>query len=953
MGSGGGGGGGPSAPEPQWTNASNFASWPRYLAALQTYNTEKDNSNSNGFTYNSQTKNFVKNYKNTNFETFPTQPVTNGISVPYTVHERITDDYGGTALYFGGSPQGEYGPIYPERTEYAQISFDEAKGKSRDQVADILSSRIGGLDWNENDTIYNFALNQFNLIVDSSNTNEEYKTANAAAADLTQKYNALRTKNETTNALYDKAETTALASRGGDYVTQRNALSGLGATDAIKTSFKDFYRDQKLQRWDSGLGAKPDYGTFDPNYYKTQNPAVQEQWKNAVANDDIDITERYGENNFYLQNYTTQGKPAGLRGNAAEIAQASNAYLENPPTDADLQAVRDLQLGINTATQTDRLLNIPEIAQQWEAAKNGDAYWDQLAKEKYLDVNNKDDFAALFRLSNRPEDKQVSLSYNINAGYGVTQLEDALNQAVGDKALVDTKRFAALSQNVLKDTIAEMQKAKVKEQTLSLLRGFGGFSEIMDINKTLTNSILGDSGVGGVLAFTSGGKADQSLEKSLQNITGVQNNATYNWQQWFDTALKAKYDKDIELGYTVNEAKEQIKIDGAFARDFIDKYLTPRFNTSKSMDEFVEYLDVRQEEQNPFQTQDLLNAATLTANLRAKSYLDQIKTTSARSFDPTFYFNPTGDKAREAAYLDQTSTVNADWEAAKNGDAYWKQQAYRFGVDINDKAAFARMHFEVKGQGKGYDAADDILNASKVQDQIYNNILPALKDEALKQGTVFGLFVTPEEFADEMLKGLDPADKETWNEVLQRYGLTDFKGTVQELKEYVAETLRTGSAQNIREQIKYLNEKRKKPTQEILGLTYIERAEDFKNQQANADTELYKTFQTAGFQGTEDEFYNNFFPDVDRSEQTLLTKAGSNNPLKTYGLDFNDPFASLGTIESFFGEENAADAATNTDKDTDTSSSFFSLGSDEENPDYKSATGQKILGEFTSMFKGL
>jgi hypothetical protein len=38
--------------------------------------------------------------------------------------------------------------------------------------------------------------------------------------------------------------------------------------------------------------------------------------------------------------------------------------------------------------------------------------------------------------------------------------------------------------------------------------------------------------------------------KSLQNITGVQNNATYNWQQWFDTALKTKYDKDLELGYT-------------------------------------------------------------------------------------------------------------------------------------------------------------------------------------------------------------------------------------------------------------------------------------------------------------------------------------------------------------------------------------------------------------------
>ena len=773
-------------------------------------------------------------------------------------------------------------------------------------------------------------------------------------------------ENTAVNTLIQKAQT----SKGGDYVSVRDSFlnTDLGLVqngytqdkanefkNSLVDSFKDFYRSEKLESWDPALGSKPLYGDFQPSYYEGINPVAAQQYSAAVANDDIDITERYGKTNFYYWHYTTQGKPAGLRGNAAEATKRAEQYQENPPTDADLQAVRDLQLGVDTKTQSQRLLNIPEIAKQWDAAKNGDPYWDKLAKEKYLDVSKPDEFAALFRLSNRPEDKQVSLNYNINAGYGVTQLEDALNQAVGEKAIVDVKRFGALAQNVLKDSIKEMQKAKAKEQTLSLMKGFSGFSEIMDINKTLTNSILGDSGVGGVLSFTSAGKAEESLTKSLQNITGVQNNATYNWQQWFDTALKEKYNKDIELGYTTDQATEQVKIDGQFARDFIDTYLTPRFNTSRSMDEFVEYLDVRQEEQNPFQTQDLVNATKLTADLRAKQYLDQIKATAARSFDPDFYFTPTGDKARETAYADQASTVAADWEAAKKGDEYWQQQAYRFGVDINDKAAFARMHFEVKGQGKGYDAADDILNTGKVQDQIYNNILPALKDEALKQGTVFGLFVTPEEFADDMLRGLDPNDKDTWNEVLQRYGLTDFKGTVEELKKYVAETLRTGSAQDIREQIKYLNEKRQKPTQKVLGLTYIERPEDFKNEKAAADTKLYKTFQSAGFQGTEDDFYKNFFPDVDRSEQSLLTKAGGNKALKTSGLDFSDPFASLGTIESFFADENAAEAkkdkSSSTDK-TDTSD-FFSLGSDEEDEDYKSSTGQKILGEFTSMFKGL
>jgi hypothetical protein len=369
------------------------------------------------------------------------------------------------------------------------------------------------------------------------------------------------------------------------------------------------------------------------------------------------------------------------------------------------------------------------------------------------------------------------------------------------------------------------------------------------------------------------------------------------------------------------------------------------------MNEFVEYLDVRQEEQNPFQTQDIINATQLIANLRSKAYLDSIAKTPERYFNADFYFNPSGDAARTDAYANQASTVGADWEAAKNGDPYWAQQAYRFGIDLNNKEQFARMHFQVKGQGQGYDAADDILNASKVTDQIYNSILPALKEEALKQGSVFGQFITPDEFANEMLAGLDPNDKSTWDEVLKRYGLTDFKGTVEELKDYIKDTLRTGTAEEIRAQIKYLNERRQRPTQEVLGLTYIERPEDYTDQMATPQTELFKTFQSAGYQGTEDEFYTKFFPDLDRSEQTLLTKAGSNEALRTYGLDTSDPFASLGTIESFFDEP----APTTTSKTTDTSlDSYFKLGLDEDEEEgyQKSASGEKILGEFTSMFKG-
>ena len=538
---------------------------------------------------------------------------------------------------------------------------------------------------------------------------------------------------------------------------------------------------------------------------------------------------------------------------------------------------------------------------------------------------------------------------------GISELEDAFNQAVGAEALTETKKFGALAQDVLKQTIAEMKKAKGKEQTLSLYKDLGGFSEIMDINKQLANSLLGDTGIGGILSqMGDTAKTKEDLEKKLENVTGVRNNVVYNWESWFKDTLTKRYQEDIELGYKTEDSEEKLKIDGAFAKKFVDTYLTPRFNTSRSMDEFNEYIDVRQEEQNPFQTQDIVNAVKVVADQRTTAYLQKIQNTEAREFNSEFYFNPTGDKSREETYTKQMDTVKQDWEAAKKGDEYWAQQAYRFGIDVNDKDAFARIHFQVKGQGQGFDGADDIVNASKIQDEIYKNILPALSKEAKDLGSVFGLFETPEEFTDKLLEGIDPTDTEAWDKILKANGLETFKGTVDELKEAIKEILRTGSAQTIRENIKYLNEKRERPTQEKLGITYIERTEDYKTGVPKSDTALYTTFQKAGYKGTEDDFYEKFFPDTDRSEQEYLTKALTGKSFETTGLTLSkNPFENFNTIEGMFPEEKEINEKKDDNK-TKTSSQFFRLGLDDEDDedyDYKSKSGSDILGEFTKNFK--
>lgn len=927
----------------------------------------------------------------------------------------------------------------------------------------------------------------FELNTKNQSLNDEGRRLNAQNTQLNTENTQLNTENTIKNDIYSKTVTVSAGTKGGDYVSQRDLITekqliDAGASpadakqfiDSVKSQFKLFYQTEKLQPWDTKLGAQPPYaeylinelgikpdaatGTFDPKYYKEQNPALAQAWQEAVAKDDIDITERYGENNFYWQHYTNIGRTQGLRGNAAEITAQANAYKETAPTDTEIQQIRDLQLGVDQDTITERLLKLTEVNNEWTKARNGDPYWKSLAKEKYLDVNDPDEFAVLFRLSERPQDKQVALNYNINAGSGITELEQTINEAIGAKAEIDVKKFAALNQTILKDTIEQIKKAKAEQELLGFYKGFQSFTEVFDINKTLADSILGDTGIGGILSFTSAGKAEENLIGALGNVTGMRSNVAYNWQQWFDKAIKEKYgidysifepleekkdiidaftsdltikkvfdpttneftedflkrsgfqttqslidflgkqgtegqtilntikgdpgasakttlvpirsrleadiktldeqkNRSLALTYATKDTTQAMNVEAEFARNYIDEYLLPRFNTARSMDEFVEYLDIRQEEKNPFQTQDTYDALKMLSETYTKKYLDNIKVQEPRTFNPTFYSNPTDTSGyNQTRYDNQRQVFEKDWADAKAGDPYWKAQAYRFGIDINNLAAFARMHFEVKGQGLGFDPADDIVNAGKVKEFLYKTVLPVLEKETLQSDTVFGQFITPEEFADELLRGLDPSNTPAeWKELLQRYGLESFQGNIQELKAYIIETFRTGSAQRIREEIKYLNEKRQEPTQEILGVTYIKRDEDFKDTQAKPTTQLYSIFQKAGFQGTEDEFYENFFPDLDRSEQITLTKAGKDERIESYGLDFSDPFASFGTVESFFPEDaEAAEREAKEESPAERYTSYFRLGvDDEDDEDYKSDAGNEFLSEFTSMFKGL
>jgi hypothetical protein len=733
-------------------------------------------------------------------------------------------------------------------------------------------------------------------------------------------------------------------------------------------SFDGFYTAKVTTKWDPKTqGAQPPVGGFDATYYRTQTnggPIADQQWNNALTavsvngrtKPDLDIVGKYGSaDNYSFFYYTTQGKAAGDRGNAAQRAGIAEDYSE-ALTDADFQLYRDKVLGLS-----DRFDDL----QDWIDAQDPKilAEWvNSLPADQKRAFN--DGTLPVPTLDSVPD----RLRGKIVLEKEKTILEGELGAVLTAKDKQQQQTFGSLTSDSLKQAAAELQRVKANETQFDFFSGLEGFSEIFSLNESISNSILGDSGVGGVLGFAANTeRTSEGLEKSLGQITGVpsRSNAVYNWQKWFDEQLLTRYQKDATF-QDPTDPNNKFTLDAEFAKDYIERYLKPRFDNSKSLTEFISYLDVKQNEQNIFQTQSALDSLRDIADLRARAFLDGVRGQDPLNFDTKFYFDPTGnfsaDDPKFARYAEQKAEVAKDWEDARTrGDTVkidgltWNQWAYFYGLDVNDPEQFAKLNYQVKGAARGFDPAKDLITLKDAEDYIQNTIIPEIANEKLNIGDISFLnFVTPEEFADNLLEGIDPAkQKEEFDKVLESLGLGGQQLGIDEVKQYIVEAFRTGAAEKIRESIKFLNEKKLRPTQERLGVDYIERPEDFKPTSSPNETELYKIFRNAGYQGSEDEFFDSFLTDVDRSEVELLTQGQKGLQLGgTFaGLTSRDPFKALASIETLFPEEKPAGLSS---KREAAAPSYFSIFTDNNRAeDFKSESGKKILGEFTSLFKGV
>jgi hypothetical protein len=767
------------------------------------------------------------------------------------------------------------------------------------------------------------------------------------------------------------------SSNGTNFKDIANSLNALGATESkiltesgsTNSLVNAFYG--KVSPWDPSKNSayQPPMGAFDPTYYVTtdQGREAYDQWQKAVKGTidiggqtypDVSLVGKYNQDSFLQYNYAVvHGKTE--RGNRVVKAEAAENFNEIPMTDAQYQLYRDQVLGLGSFT----------TLKEWEAAQNPEFLKEWVSSLSPEDAEDrKNGYLTIPSTSQLPEEirSQAKMSR------GDTLLEGKLTSVLGAKEQEAADRFRSLTVDTFKETLNEYKKQRAKEQQFEFYSGLPGFDEIMNVNSELSNSLLGDTGVGGLLSLTGENqeKTEDSLEKQFSAITGIpsKSSAVYNWQKWFDETLTKRYQEGTTFT-DFQDPDKQYTIDKEFAEDYIKRYLNPRFNTSRSMSEFMSYMDVTQGEENIFQTQSALNSLKTLADLRAQKYLDDIKNSGTSGFDSEFYFNPSGGDVDILKHDLQKTKVTEDWDnARRNGEQVvpgtnppqtWNQLAYFHGYNLNDKAQFAKLHYQVYGRQQGFDPARDKLSFNAAQSFIDNDILPAIANEKLKlSGVSFLNFVTPREYADKMLEGIDPIEnKPEWEKVLKSMGLSGKEMGLEELKTYIEEAFQTGEATKIRESIKYLNEKKEKVTQEKLGVDYIERPEDTAPRDNPTETQLYSVFKSAGFAGTEDDFYKEFMPDTNRADMEFLTQAGKG--FKEGGI-FNqlaskDPFEALGSIDTLLGEDE--DQKTSKQKDsTKKEKSYFTFADEDDDEDtttVKSEAGQSFLGSFTKAFKGL
>lgn len=544
-------------------------------------------------------------------------------------------------------------------------------------------------------------------------------------------------------------------------------------------------------------------------------------------------------------------------------------------------------------------------------------------------------------------------------------VQSATDQYINKKG---EETFGKLSADVLKQTINEYKKALQKEQTFSILQNMG-MSDVTGFKENIKNSILSDSGFGGFIGFNKDSEQGQALSKTLDKALGIGPSVEYNWQKWFDETISERYQdletlKEIEGTEIPPEETERLAELQELGRAFVQDYLKPRFDTSKSINEFISYMDVAEEDQNVLQTQLASSALKDYAEKQARAFIDSLGANPVtREFDPKFYRNPslltgTDKKEKEGLYArqkEELASLNPDDVVEKEGKT-WRQLAYEYGLDIvNNPDDFARLHYEIVGREKEYDPVPDSYTKADLEEFVRTDLSKALETQkGTYVNSVFTPFVSADVKADELVQKLNLNNlPDEYKKRLRDLGINEKTNPADQIKDALTEILRTDPALKIREQIKQLNEQRIKPTQKELGFGYIQRESDEEIKPQTGGSALFSVFKKAGYAGNESEFYTDFFPDateedkqLDYSTKKTKGKDGVTGLLGFSMPDFSDPFSAMASLDEMLGDNTPKKKETY----TPTRANYFKYFEDEQDEGAPSYFNMGTGGSFGSLF---
>lgn len=436
-------------------------------------------------------------------------------------------------------------------------------------------------------------------------------------------------------------------------------------------------------------------------------------------------------------------------------------------------------------------------------------------------------------------------------------IKNQLDQNVDDINISDlatATKIAALKKDVFQQARSKLETQKMYEET--------NLNSVFNSLNSMYQDMASDLGV----------------KPEFFKLNQFQSNINYNWQNWFENELRERYDPNNPrniIKTVVGNSEEDTKL----AVSFVQNYLQRRFDASKSLSEFIDYVNplegnpvLESSKETAWQkyTQDSLN--TLTGSIDdPKSVLGNFWTNlqaawaRGREFNSEIYLQQplvqtdvkslrVSDlqqnlrKINDVALSKETTSLapkdlkdvnlvgvdsNNDEELKRQIELYqqWFNVAYSNGVDLTDADQFSRLHYAtyVKGpdnpilqleSGRDLNINNQELITSeevrKILDQVQGLSLQAA--EYAKQ-IQFGTFKTPEEYIFDMVKNSDSYQTKTVGDVdiseLMTDVISEFSGVIS-----------TYAGEIIRQQIRAVLNENKKPDQDQLGVNYIQRTKD-------------------------------------------------------------------------------------------------------------------------------